>query len=173
MKTITSPTPRIYVRCLAAYNTGTLHGAWIDAGQDADAINDDVQAMLADSPEEGAEEWAIQDQEGFGQITLCESESFERVSQMAKFIEEHKETGLALLAHYSGDIEEAAQAIENHLGTYTSLGAYAEEMNEGLEIPAAIAPYVDYERMGSDWETNGDIFTIELGFDKVLVFANR
>lgn len=173
MKTITSPTPRIYVRCLAAYNSGTLHGAWIDADQDADAINDDVQAMLADSPEEGAEEWAIHDQEGFGEVTLSESESFERVSEMAKFIKEHEEIGLALLAHYSGDITEAAQAIENYLGTYPTLGAYAEEMNEGEKVSERVAPYVDYERMGSDWETNGDIFTIELGFDKVLVFANR
>lgn len=26
-------TPRVYVACLAAYNSGFLHGAWIDAGQ--------------------------------------------------------------------------------------------------------------------------------------------
>jgi antirestriction protein len=25
--------PRIYVACLAAYNNGNLHGAWIDATQ--------------------------------------------------------------------------------------------------------------------------------------------
>ena len=26
--------PRIYVACLAAYNNGHLHGAWIDAAQE-------------------------------------------------------------------------------------------------------------------------------------------
>jgi len=31
-------TPRIYVACLAAYNAGKLHGEWIDADQDAEAI---------------------------------------------------------------------------------------------------------------------------------------
>ena len=33
-ETITTNTePRIYVACLAAYNNGILHGAWIDAAQ--------------------------------------------------------------------------------------------------------------------------------------------
>jgi hypothetical protein len=32
--------PRIYVACLAAYNNGLLHGAWIDVEDDADAVRD-------------------------------------------------------------------------------------------------------------------------------------
>ena len=35
--------PRIYVACLAAYNAGYLHGAWIDANQTADQIEDEIQ----------------------------------------------------------------------------------------------------------------------------------
>lgn len=165
--------PRIYVACLAAYNSGTLHGAWIDADQDADAIMTDVQAMLADSPIDNAEEWAIHDFEGFGQLRLDESEDLENVSRLAAFVKEHGRKGEALLSHYSGNIDEAEQALENCHGTYASLADYTEEMMEHLEVPDAIAPYVDYQRMGEDWETNGDIFTIELGHDEVLVFSNR
>ena len=40
---------RIYVADLAAYNNGKLHGVWIDATQDLDAIQDQINAMLADS----------------------------------------------------------------------------------------------------------------------------
>ena len=50
--------PRIYVACLAAYNSGCLHGRWIDATT-PDEIWEQVRAMLADSPEPDAEEWAI------------------------------------------------------------------------------------------------------------------
>lgn len=50
----------IYVACLAAYNSGYLHGAWIDANQDVTGICRDVQIMLSESPIENAEEWAIQ-----------------------------------------------------------------------------------------------------------------
>jgi antirestriction protein len=36
-------TPRIYVACLASYNNGVLHGAWIDAVQDADEIRSEIR----------------------------------------------------------------------------------------------------------------------------------
>jgi len=94
-----STDPRIYVACLAAYNNGRLHGAWIDANQSADDIAAEVQTMLAASPEPGAEEWAIHDYEGFGELRLSEWESFERVASIAAGIAEHGPglRGLALL----------------------------------------------------------------------------
>lgn len=42
---------RIYVACLASYNAGRLHGAWIDADQDADAIHEEIAKILKASPE--------------------------------------------------------------------------------------------------------------------------
>jgi antirestriction protein len=165
--------PRIYVRCLACYNAGILHGAWIDADQDADAIQEEVQAMLAASPVPDAEEWAIHDYEGFGDVRISEYESFEKVSELASFIEKHGRIGLAVLGHYSGDLEDAERAMGDCLGTYASLADYAESTMDGVEIPASVAPYVDYEGMGRDMEMNGDIFTIELGFDEVLIFVSH
>lgn len=165
--------PRIYVRCLASYNAGILHGAWIDADQDADAIHEEVQAMLAASPEPDAEEWAIHDYEGFGAVRISEYEDFKRVSEIAAFIKEHGRMGLALLEHYCGDLEDAQRSVEDYLGTYASLADYAESTMDGVEIPSSVAPYVDYAGMGRDMEMNGDIFTIELGFDEVLVFVNH
>jgi antirestriction protein len=48
----TTTSPRIYAADLAAYNGGRLRGIWIDvAGKDADAIGDEIDAMLARSPE--------------------------------------------------------------------------------------------------------------------------
>lgn len=41
--------PRIYVACLASYNNGTLHGAWIDCDQDADDIREEIADMLRKS----------------------------------------------------------------------------------------------------------------------------
>ena len=50
---------RIYVACLAAYNNGCLHGRWIDAMQGEDHIWLETSAMLAASPVQDAEEYAI------------------------------------------------------------------------------------------------------------------
>jgi Antirestriction protein (ArdA) len=36
--------PRIYVACLAAYNSGRLHGAWIDADQPVEDIYDEIKS---------------------------------------------------------------------------------------------------------------------------------
>ena len=68
MTSATDTNPRIYVACLAAYNNGYLHGAWIDADQDVDEIRDEIATMLArgtkmsifDEPEAGIDLWSFQ-----------------------------------------------------------------------------------------------------------------
>lgn len=55
---------RICVADLAAYNAGHLHGVWIDACDDIDDIWEQIKTMLADSPVENSEEYAIHDYEG-------------------------------------------------------------------------------------------------------------
>jgi len=73
MTNISDSNPRIYVACLAAYNKGYLHGVWIDADQDADQIRGEIAAMLACSPVEDAEEYAIHDYEGFESVSISEA----------------------------------------------------------------------------------------------------
>lgn len=49
--TINAVSPRIYVACLAAYNSGRLHGVWIDCdGKDESGIWEAINDMLAASP---------------------------------------------------------------------------------------------------------------------------
>ena len=49
---------RIYVTDLAAYNNGILHGVWIDACDDSETIKEQINEMLASSPEKDAEDLA-------------------------------------------------------------------------------------------------------------------
>jgi antirestriction protein len=62
--------PAIYVASLNDYNSGILHGAWIDATLPREQIEREIADVLATSPTalltgEPAEEWAIHDHEGF------------------------------------------------------------------------------------------------------------
>lgn len=41
---------KLYVACLASYNNGRLHGAWIDASAEADDMRADIATMLRASP---------------------------------------------------------------------------------------------------------------------------
>ncbi|MET4131785.1 antirestriction protein [Porphyrobacter sp. MBR-155] len=169
----TNEPPRIYVACLAAYNCGYLHGSWIDAAQDAWAIYDEVKAMLATSPIEEAEEWAIHDYEGFGNVRISEYAGFAYVSGLAAFIAEHGELGLAVLDYHNGDLEEANETLsDRYLGSYASLADYAQEVTEDTNtIPQSLAYYIDYEAMARDSELSGDVFTVQTAWDSVHVFA--
>ena len=75
---------RIYVADLAAYNAGHLHGVWIDASLDLDDMQEQVKAMLAASPVEGAEEYAIHDFEGFDGYPLGEYEGLQTAHEIGR-----------------------------------------------------------------------------------------
>ncbi|NER31329.1 MAG: antirestriction protein ArdA [Symploca sp. SIO1C4] len=91
--------PRIYVACLSAYTNGYLHGWWIDADQDPDEIWSDIKDMLADSPMDDAEEWAIHDYENFGAISISENPDLEQLSIWANLISEDSENAEAVAAY--------------------------------------------------------------------------
>lgn len=166
-------TPRIYVACLASYNAGTLHGRWIDPAHEVEDIWREVRDMLASSPAEGAEEWAIHDFEGFGHVPLSEWEGIERVHELAVFIAENARFGSELLAHFCGDLEESRNALDNYIGEFASLEDYALHVTEETtEIPEGLRHYIDYAAMARDIEINGDVFAIETGLEQTHVFLN-
>jgi antirestriction protein len=168
--------PRIYVADLAAYNSGFLHGAWIDANQDAEAIQGEIQRMLAASPvPEDAEEWAIHDYEGFGTLRLSESESMETVARVAALIEEHGTLFAEVVSHFGGTeyLDEALTAMEErYQGAHKSLEDWAYELaqDQGIECSEPYVNYIDWEKVGRDAELGGDVFTVETDDGMVHVF---
>ena len=167
--------PRIYVACLAAYNNGYLHGAWIDADQDVDEIRDEIAAMLARSPIEHAEEYAIHDYEGFEGVAISEYAGIDTVARMGAFIAEHGALGAGLLEQFSGDMGQAESTLEDcYHGRFASLADYMEELTtQSVTIPEALRYYVDWDAMARDAEMSGDLFTIETAHGEVHVFSNR
>ena len=164
-------TPRIYVASLSDYNSGILHGKWIDASQDADAINEEIQSMLKESKQDNAEEYAIHDFEGFGAYSVSESEDIETIAALAKALDEHGELILALMSHMGfKDVDEAVGYHEdNYQGEHKSLADWAESFLEDTgtlnEIPENLRRYFDFESYARDAELGGDVFTIELDGD--------
>jgi len=152
------------VACLASYNDGVLYGEWIDANQSPDALLDSVKNMLAGSSMEGAEEWAIHDSEGFGDVHLSESESFDEISRMAEFIEKQGELGIGLLCHTLNDVEDAERLLDEcYCGEYKNAADFAENITEDtITVPENLAFYIDYDLMARDLFIN-DYFFIEVG----------
>jgi antirestriction protein len=150
--------PMIYVACLAAYNAGYLHGEWIDAAQDTDSLNAAVQQILNESPIPLAEEWAIHDYEGFGDIRIAEYEGLSEVSRLAMLIEEHGEAFTAYAAHVGADTATEESFLDAYCGHWESELAYAEHLFDELylyEIPEHVRYYIDYEAFSRDLFIDG------------------
>ena len=161
---------RIYVACLAAYNNGHLHGVWINADQEAEAVYEAVRAMLATSPIDDAEEYAIHDFEGFEGYPLSECEGIEQVCEIASFISEHGKLAAGLLEHY-GCLSDARRALEDHYaGRFDSVADFAQDLTDQTQdVPDHLGFYIDYDAMARDMLIS-DIFVIELGFQDIRIF---
>lgn len=162
------PNPRIYVASLADYNEGRLHGAWIDAAQSSSDIVAAVRTMLRASPCPTAEEWAIHDYEGFGELTIHEYEDFETVAQVAAGIAEHGEAFAAYAEFIDCDTSLLDGFEDAYMGEWENGVALAEELLEGSgieevinQLPESLRHYVtvDYEAYFDDLVTEGEIAT--------------
>jgi antirestriction protein len=166
--------PRIYVACLAAYNSGLLHGAWIEV-EDEDAVWAAIRAMLKASPDPLAEAFAIHDHEGFGGVEIGEFASIGRVVEIAAFLRARGRLGALVLAEVGGDLDAAVGALdEQYRGVFASLADCFQDLTEETRvIPETLRLYIDYEAMARDARLNGEVFTVETAHDKVHVFWTR
>jgi antirestriction protein len=179
--------PSIWVGSWSDYNNGRLHGDWIAADREDDAIWADIRAMLARSPTarqtgEAAEEWGIFDAEDFGPLRIGEQESITWVSKVARGIAEH---GLAYAAY--ADVMQDEQALagfeDDYLGQFDSTEAYVEQLvadvgyDELLDrvVPEQLRPYVriDVAALARDMQLGGDIHVVPTGEGGVWIFAAR
>lgn len=150
-------TVRIYVACLAAYNSGRLHGVWIDCfGKGAEEIKAEVGAMLKASPEPGAEDWAIHDYES--PVPIGEYTSFDDVALIQDALE-RAPVGFAYLVGDCGmNIRDAAERCEDVLFWQGTAEDYVfgtiQECYTDQEL-GLFASYIDYNRIAHDWRIDG------------------
>lgn len=151
---------RIYVACLSSYNNGHLHGAWIDVTPDKEVLQEEINAMLKASPMPDAEEWAIHDHEGLGE--LGEYASLDTIIERAEYLDAAEEAGIPedvavkLLDYHGGDVEYAkSQMEEDYSGAWDTLEDYVAELYEDLGYLSAagaerLVCYIDWERVARD-----------------------
>lgn len=170
--------PRIYVASLSDYNAGRLHGVWIVLSDGIDACWRTIEAMLASSPEPGAEEWAIHDYEDFGPVRLHEFENLEMVTKLAQGIARHGEAYACWADHLgSSSWDELDRFEEVFRGTFTDVRQCADDLLDNLGIdldpnswaPSLIAAYVriDVDAFAHDLQ---HIFTVCEGHEGVHIF---
>lgn len=173
--------PQIWVSCLSAYNNGYLHGLWIDASQDAESIEEDINWMLSWSPMrdfEPCEEWAIHDFEMAG-FEISEWQDLETVAKLGEFIAANDEDYIKAFSEfinfrgsfYHNSFEDAIEQFETaYVGVFESKDHFVEDFYrttlnqlEKFCIGASTADqYIDYEKVINDLECMGYGF-VDLG----------
>lgn len=154
--------PMVYVASLADYNAGRLHGVWLDATQDAESLYAEVAAMLRESREPVAEEWAIHDHSGFHGLKVGEYDSLDTVSILANLVQDHGEAFAVFADDYGTDcLEVLGEAfLDAYRGEYDSLADFAAELVESagdLEtVPEWLRGHIDYDSIARDLECGGD-----------------
>lgn len=162
-------TPRIYIASLSAYNAGRLIGEWCDPTDP-----DEVAEVCARLP---GEECAVHDYEylpGFS------GESITEACELAEWIDECESNGVpaeaaAWWAGMVGERLDPEAMREAYQGEHESLAAYVEDRERecGIEIPAHLDSYIDWEAMAHDRECSGDLRSLRVdGARTVHVFEN-
>ena len=163
--------PRIYVASLTDYNAGVLHGTWIDATNDVDGMQYEINKMLAGSPSGNAEEFAIHDYDNFGTYRVDEYDSLGWIAKIAAGIHEHSLAFAAWADQCDHDEDTLDRFEDAYLGDWTSVEDYAENLldDTGIlteldnAIPDTLRPYVDIDIAGfaRDLELSGDITSVD------------
>lgn len=158
---------QIYIACLSAYNNGFLHGAWIDASEGLDHVQERIKEILASSPvasEEECEEWAIHDYQGFGNYKVDEWHDLEELCEIAEFLREQKHFPSDVVSWLIDDygIEGAKTRMEEeYIGEFNDDSdlAYHLAHETGLleGVSDTISMYFDYAAYGRDLDTSGDV----------------
>ena len=182
--------PRIYAACLASYNNGRLHGAWIDcADKDADDINAEISAMLRASPYpnvivtdpqtgaqvRSAEEAAIHDHEGFCGL-INENRGADHIAAVAAILaddNEDRRRGLVWLSRDCGYhlLDAIAQCDDVRTSDETP-AEYAESFADACYSATELGPlaaYIDFERFARDMVLGGDIAEAEIDGARFIV----
>lgn len=157
---VTAGLPNVgaYFACLSSYNSGTLHGCWVDlspmGATTAEEINDCIAAMLANSSEPGAEEWAMHDSCGLPSF-LAGSE-WPDLATLAEFAETlselhaDEETPYLMVCNDRGEVVSADTFRDAFCGVYDSPEAYAEELAEEAGL---ITAQLDWPLNHIDWRS--------------------
>ena len=131
----------IYVADLAAYNSGILHGKWVEV-TDPETMEKEINSILT-----YGEEYAIHDYEG---IECGESDTMQNVCRKNDLLTKYGDAWTAyvnLVGEYAteegfqSDFYCECQSVEDFV---------YDLVQETMEIPEHIAPYFDYDAYQRD-----------------------
>ena len=173
---------KIYFASLTDYNSGILHGVWVDPeDKDADDIQEEINEMLKASPAAKkdpyliAEEWAIHDHEGFPRC-IGEYANLEDIMEYVEACERIDKAAVKAYVEYHGDFSVADKAAEAYrFGPQDNMREVGMEMYEQAhgEIPEGLIIFVDWEAYAERSDISQEYITVGSHSDGFYAFTSR
>lgn len=168
---------KIYVACLASYNSGYLFGKWLDLDNysSGDEVLTAIEEEITNCPEnpmrkihgEEPEEWAMHDIEGINYELAGRTEwpNFDDLIEMNEVLnDDNGELILEIKDYLSSDIQEAKEFFEEkHIGEFSSdteLADYIAEEINGWDLSEGIGRYFDSQAFARDLQYSGEVTEI-------------
>ena len=167
-------TVKFYAADLAAYNSGRLHGVWIDATSDADEMQESVDKMLAASPcGDDAGEWLVHDYDDELKAIshLGETSDLGAIAEIMDAVEQiendHDGRLLPILIGWLADtcadpLEWKDKLDDAYAGEWSDPEDYAADMAESCGFLDGgdrnpVLRYVDFKAMARDMALGGEL----------------
>lgn len=173
--------PRVWIGSLADYNNGVLHGDWVDAAVEEEALIAAAQAILATSEEPGAEEYAIFDYDDFGDFRPEQYEQLSLVAKVARGIQEYGDAYAAWAQLHDADSDMLDAFEDSYLGEYDSPEDWAGEVADESSIEQRIedtfgenlARFIRFDaaQFAQDAWLGGDIYVMHKDDGGCWIFA--
>jgi antirestriction protein len=164
---------RIFLGCLASYNAGRIHGRWVDATLGVDHLEEELADILKTSSIPRAEEYDIQDAEGFAG-SVGRYSSLEEVAELGELIEKHGVAIVELMNHIGCDRDELEKKFEElNRGEWESEREFAwEHLQTNMNVPEHLENFICIEKVEQSLFM-GDHFSVKLPNGNVHVFASN
>lgn len=174
--------PAIYVACLASYNSGHLHGAWLNLGDvprlNASDIQEGIDYVLKTSPVPNAEEYAVHDSQGIPAILGDEWPDLEALAEWVTTWQECEGNGnngdtFRRYCDHIGQTVTADEFTDAYQGTFNSEADFAEDFYEQTgQMPTdSLASYIDWDRVWYGVFSCDGWFSIYQGHGTYAIFS--
>ena len=142
-----------YIACLASYNNGRLHGAWVDLEEAStvEEVQECIDWVIATSPTPGAEEYAVHDWSGVPRsISGQEWPNWEEALCLLDAIDGHGEAFQLWHENATGYNLDPSDFERDYVGQYDSGEDFARDYYE--ERHCAALEQLEEVTFAIDWE---------------------
>lgn len=164
--------PSVWIACLASYNSGILHVAWVNVPETVKEFQEEIDKVIKSSPFPDSEEWAFHDYFDFAPFEVDEWEDMNTLIMKANVLNslESYEVEAFDKWEYNEHSGDDAQSIldrfrDEYRGEYQSGEDYAFHFySECYETPEYLMNYINYEMIWTEmtydgfYENDGHIF---------------